>query len=598
MDDFGNKPIPRTKWINYAVDKVSQIAKEAGKLIEKHGSAQEAYNELHLLLDKEVNDNISYNIVVDKHCVALVHQNKMREGVVFDDPVGKKAAAAKELTVQWYPRNTGEVLIDVSAPICVKGEHFGAIRMAVVPQSKKTIPLFLGLIVASGLLPLVIQYIVDKHVTLFSLGLWLVLAAFTIWVYKEYFIEPVKELEKLAGSLVTADLSRMAKAKKNDEMGQIIYKFNSVVVFLRLSIGATKKESDTLMDSTLKIAKGIKENNSAVEKVVNTIRHIMNDTDIETHTMDSVSSNVRKMEDGLTLVNSVIEHVSSAAANQAGSVSNAVSVTETMVDQINIVSGLSSEAYQVSSEGTGNLLKVNDAMDHIKHVINSSGEVVKELGHKGEEIGQIIQVIDEIAEQTNLLALNAAIEAARAGEHGKGFAVVADEVRKLAERSSKATKEIGNLIQSIQQETNNAVKAMEEGTKEVENGVQVVKSAGDSFSKITKSVEEINNKMAALSSGSLQMKDVFNEIQNNARENTQVASEGFDSINRMTTSVKEVSALIKDLVSVSQETCAATTDISLSTKQIDEATAHISESVDNQVELARQIQNRVTNFKF
>ncbi len=436
--------------------------------------------------------------------MAHIHQNKMREGVVFDDPVGKKAALADQLTVQWYPRNTGEVLIDVSAPIYVKGEHYGAIRMAVIPQMKKTIPFFLGLVVSSGLLPLVIQYIVDRHITVFSLGLWLVLVAATIWMYREYFIEPVKELERLAKSLVTANLSWMAKARKNDEMGQIIYKFNSVVVFLRLSIGATKNESSVLKDSTLKIAASIEENNTAVEKVVKTIHHIMDDTDIESHTMESVSSNIKKLEDGLTLVNSVIQHVANAAAKQEESINNTVKVTDTMVNEINTVSGLSAEAYRMSGEGTGNLLQVNDAMEHIRTVINNSGEVVKELGHKGNEIGQIIQVIDGIAEQTNLLALNAAIEAARAGEHGKGFAVVADEVRKLAESSSKATKEIGHLIQTIQLETNNAVEAMEEGTREVEKGVQVVKTAGESFSQIADSVEGINNKMHELSAASLQ----------------------------------------------------------------------------------------------
>jgi len=580
------------------MEKVTHSAAEAGRLIERYGSFKEAYHALHNLLDADVSDRISYHIVVGNDCVAYIHQNKMREGVVFDDPVGKKAATARDLTVQWYPRNTGEVLIDVSAPIYVHGEHFGAIRMAVIPQNKKTIPLFLGLIVASGLLPLTIQYIVDKHITIFSLGVWTALVAATIWLYREYFIEPVRELERLAGSLVRADLSWMAIAKKNDEMGQIIYKFNSVVVFLRLSIGSTKKESSILTDYTREIAASIEENNDAVGKVVNTIHHIMDDTDIESHTMESVSANIKKLEDGLTLVKSVIEHVARAAANQEASVNNAVKVTESMVDEINNVSGLSSGASRLSGDGTENLTKVNDAMDHIRNVINNSGEVVKDLGRKGEEIGQIIQVIDEIAEQTNLLALNAAIEAARAGEHGKGFAVVADEVRKLAERSSAATKEIGQLILSIQQGTNDAVQAMEEGTGEVEKGVGVVRNAGESFTKITEAVAAINNKMHELSAGSRQMKNVFTTIKDNARENSAAASEGFDSINRMTESVKEVSSLITDLVSVSQETCAATADINNSTTLLNEATAQISESVENLVALAGQIQTRIANFKF
>ncbi|TLM97640.1 methyl-accepting chemotaxis protein, partial [bacterium] len=344
MSNHRQTEVPRTKWVNYAIEKVTYSAKEAGKLIEKLGSVREAYNTLHSLLDVEVSGPIAYNIVVGKDCIAYIHQNKMREGVVFDDPVGKKAATSSELTVQWYPRNTGEVLIDVSAPIYVNGEHFGAIRMAVIPKAKKTMPTFLGLIVGSGLLPLILQYVTDRHVSFFSLGLWLVLAAATIWMYKKYFIEPVRELERLAGTMVRADLSWIAKAGKNDEMGQIIYKFNSVVVFLRLSIGATKQESAILTESTREIAASIEENNNAVGRVVNTIHHIMDETDIEAHTMESVSANIKKLEDGLTRVRSVIEHVARAAANQEGSVQNAVRVTETMIDEINTISGLSSEA--------------------------------------------------------------------------------------------------------------------------------------------------------------------------------------------------------------------------------------------------------------
>lgn len=597
-EEYKNKKIPQTRWIKKAVEKVTHAAAEAGRLIESYGSIQKAYEALHDLLDGDVKNDIAYHIVVSKDCIAHIHQNKMREGVLFDDPVGKKAATAGELTLQWYPRNTGEVLIDISAPIFVKGEHIGAIRLALIPKAKKIIPVFRGIILASGLLPLTMQQIITGEVSVGPLVLWFALAAAAGWMYNKYFINPLKELERLADSLVKADLSQLARVKTNHELGQLLYKFNSVVVFLRSSIGVTKRESETLKDSAREIAAAIEENNAAVENVVKIIQHIVDETDIESHTVDSVTSNIDKLEQGLLLFKTVIQGVAKAAENQETFVEDAVKVIDSMVSEINSVSGLSSEAFRVSGEGKENLEKIYDAMDHIRTVINVSGQVVLELGQKGDEIGHIIQVIDEIAEQTNLLALNAAIEAARAGEHGKGFAVVADEVRKLAERSSMATKEIGNLIASIQNVTQNAIQSVKDGTVKVEQGVRVVTGAGQSFAKINASVEDINNRMKELSSGSLQMIKVFDTIKNNARDNSAAASQAFNSIAGMTASVNEVSSLIKDLALVSQETFAATSDISMSTKSINEAITEIAKSVDNQVNLAEQIQGRIASFKF
>jgi methyl-accepting chemotaxis protein len=437
----------------------------------------------------------------------------------------------------------------------------------------------------------------DKHISIVPLAVWFVMVAAVEWMYSSCFINPLKELGQLADSLGKADLTRMGKVSFNDELGQLIYKFNSVVVFLQSTIGATKEESRVLRDSVQEIAAAIEENNAAVESVVNVIHHIVEDTDIESHTVDSVTANIQKLVDGLTLVKSVIEGVAEAAATQDKFVEDEVRNIDSMVSEINTVTGLSSEAYRISGEGRENLSKLNDAMDHIRTVINNSGQVVQGLGKKGDEIGQIIQVIDGIAEQTNLLALNAAIEAARAGEHGKGFAVVADEVRKLAERSSTATKEIGSLIQAIQNETQNAVQAMLEGDSKVEQGVQVVKVAGESFTSITAAVEDINNRMSELSAGSLKTKSVFNIIQDNARKNSAATSEGFNSIAGMTVSVNEVSSMVKGLAVVSQETFSATTSINQSTAAINEALTQISESVDNQVALTDKIQGRINNFK-
>jgi len=136
-------------------------------------------------------------------------------------------------------------------------------------------------------------------------------------------------------------------------------------------------------------------------------------------------------------------------------------------------------------------------MHRIRSTVQGTSKKIKSLGERSMEIGKIVEVINDIAAQTNLLALNAAIEAARAGEQGRGFAVVADEIRKLAERSSKATKEIANLIKGIQVETNEAVTAMENGTRDVEDGTVLADTAGAAL----KSIEGVVSKAASLIHG-------------------------------------------------------------------------------------------------
>ena len=136
----------------------------------------------------------------------------------------------------------------------------------------------------------------------------------------------------------------------------------------------------------------------------------------------------------------------------------------------------------------------------IAEVVNDSAQAIGELGRRGEQIGQIIEVIDDIADQTNLLALNAAIEAARAGEHGRGFAVVADEVRKLAERTTGATKEVAESIKAIQEKTGKAVVRMADGTERVDSGVKLAEQAGHALQQIVSSSNHVSREIRSIAS--------------------------------------------------------------------------------------------------
>jgi methyl-accepting chemotaxis protein len=189
-------------------------------------------------------------------------------------------------------------------------------------------------------------------------------------------------------------------------------------------------------------------------------------------------------------------------------------------------------------------------MNRIAEVVQKSALTVQALGKSSDQIGEIVQVIDDIADQTNLLALNAAIEAARAGEQGRGFAVVADEVRKLAERTTKATKEIAGMIRQIQKDTSGAVESMSKGTEEVEKGKALADKAGESLKEIIKGAEkavDVITQVAAASeeqsSTSEQISKSIEMINNVTRESTegiQQIARASEDLSRLTTNLQEL----------------------------------------------------------
>jgi methyl-accepting chemotaxis protein len=164
-------------------------------------------------------------------------------------------------------------------------------------------------------------------------------------------------------------------------------------------------------------------------------------------------------------------------------------------------------------------------MQRISDRVKNSAKTVESLGARSDQIGEIVATIEDIADQTNLLALNAAIEAARAGEQGRGFAVVADEVRALAERTTKATREIGEMIKSVQQETRSAVGVMEEGVTEVEIGTSEAARSGDALQEILSQISSVTMQVSQMATAAEQQTATTSEISGNIHQITEVLQE-------------------------------------------------------------------------
>ncbi len=191
-------------------------------------------------------------------------------------------------------------------------------------------------------------------------------------------------------------------------------------------------------------------------------------------------------------------------------------------------------------------------MASIEKTVSSSAQVVTKLGERSKEIGQIVDTISGIAGQTNLLALNAAIEAARAGEQGRGFAVVAEEVRKLAEQSQEAAKEIAILISEIQSETDKAVVAMSDGTREVKVGAEVVNSAGQSFKEIVLLVNEESAQIKEISAAIQQMAAGSQQIVASAHDIDRISKDAAAQTQTVSAATEEQSASMEEIAASSQ----------------------------------------------
>lgn len=322
---------------------------------------------------------------------------------------------------------------------------------------------------------------------------------------KEYLHESVNNILSVIDKFAYGDLTVELEVKSRDEIGQLYDAFNKSVHNIRDIISnvteavlATSSASSQISSSTEQMAAGAQEQTMQTNEIAGAIEE---------------------------MTGTIVENTRSAslAVEKAKLAGDKARVGGKIVDDTII------------------------GMNKINDVVLKSASTIEELGKSSNQIGEIIQVIDEIADQTNLLALNAAIEAARAGEQGRGFAVVADEVRKLAERTSKATKEIGVMITKIQSDTLNAVESMKLGTNEVKNGKELSEKAGVALKEIITEAENVANIVLQVAQASNEQSKASDDISRNIEAITNVTQETASGIGQIAKATEDLSRLTNNL---------------------------------------------------
>jgi methyl-accepting chemotaxis protein len=280
--------------------------------------------------------------------------------------------------------------------------------------------------------------------------------------------------------------------------------------------------------------------NSMIERFHNVVRDIHASADHMASGSEELSASASQIATGTEVQSDRAEHVATASQEMSA----------TVIEVAKNVSGVAESARNANesaSKGSDIVSKTIASMNGIAETARESSEVIATLGDRSKEIGNIIKVIEDIADQTNLLALNAAIEAARAGEQGRGFAVVADEVRKLAERTSKATKEIGEMIISIQTETDKAIETMETEVKVVEEGVGLGQEAGKALDEIAAQVSEVTATIEQVATASEEQSTTADQISSDIEAVAEVTKETTEGVNQIVQASEEMARLAVNL---------------------------------------------------
>jgi methyl-accepting chemotaxis protein len=371
----------------------------------------------------------------------------------------------------------------------------------------------------------------------------------------------VNHITETFGQIGLGDFKARVRVSSGDELGQMAVSLNAMLDNT-LGLIQSRDERDRIQQSIQKLLEeisGVAEGDLTKEAevtadvtgaIADSFNHMIEQL---RNIISSVQDATLQVSSSATEIHSTAEHLAHGSETQSLQIVNTSAAVKEMATSIQQVSENASQSAKVAEQALANARQGAEAvnntiggMNRIRDQVQETAKRIKRLGESSQQIGEIVQLIDDIADRTSILALNASIQAAMAGEAGRGFAVVAEEVERLAERSTNATKKIAGLVKAIQSETNEAVTAMEEGTREVVEGSKLANQAGQALSEIQTVSGRLADLIQSISQASRQQARVSESV---AKSMTQIS----DVTQQTAAGNKQAAVSVNSLASLADE---------------------------------------------
>ncbi len=480
----------------------------------------------------------------------------------------------------------------------------------------------------------------DVGASLFAV---LALSLIVSMLLRRMVIRPVEKMESAARRVAEGDLTFSADFRSDDEIGQTFTAlqraFQSLSRVLqrvrdvtkRISRVSSEVEADSreVVEGTKREAEAVEDISSSIEQLSTAVTEVAESTADLARSSERSASSVERMAVRISQIaqnsndllgafdstSSSIEELSSSVKEVARSTDelsraadDTLSAVEEITASIREVEGNTRESarltervvQEASSYGMGSIEKTLSGMERIKDSVQKTAEYIERLGGRSEEIGKILTVIDEVTDQTTLLALNAAILAAQAGEHGRGFSVVADEIKDLAERTSFSTQEIATLIQTVQQEVRDAASAMKRGLEAVNEGMGLASEAADALRKIVESARASSEMSSAIENATSEqaasarfVKESMEKVRDMSSQIARATSEQSRGMALIMEATEKVRNIAMEVKTATAELSTQSEQIRKNTEVVSDKSQLISSAINEQKSGAEQIKRSV-----